>query len=217
MSSESGRQQHLFDLRTLLGNVTAMLELSLSGVAPTEQRDALRSALEEAYRAGEILQKLVDDIKAAEGKSNSVESAEEKAPPKFERAKLKVLVVDDNPINQKLVNHVLSKRNYDVSAAKNGKEALEAVAAKEFDVILMDNSMPVMDGMTATRILRNREQVEGKLRVPIVALTAIDMSEAHALEWAKLIDGYIAKPFQPETLHQSILDSIVRARICDKA
>lgn len=213
MSGDSTRQQHIFDIRTLLGNVTAMLELSLSSGSSGEQREAQQVALDAAYKAGDILQKLINSIDSGSNASADKHLGAKSEGPSFAQAKLKVLVVDDNPINQKLVKQVLSKRNYEVSVALNGKEAVDAAAAKEFDVILMDNSMPVMDGMTATRILRNREQNEGKVRVPIVALTAIDMNEPHALEWAKLIDGYISKPFQPDVLHQNIVDSIVRARI----
>src|SRR5262249_21135596 len=84
---------------------------------------------------------------------------------------LRVLLVEDNAVNQRLGMRLLEKRGHSVVVASNGQEALDAVAREAFDVVLMDVQMPVMDGLEATAILRQREQGTGR-RLPIIAMTA---------------------------------------------
>src|SRR5262249_11300875 len=84
---------------------------------------------------------------------------------------LRVLLAEDNPVNQKLAQRLLQKMGHTVVVANNGLEAVEAAGCEEFDVVLMDVQMPVMGGFEATAALREREKPAGP-RLPIIALTA---------------------------------------------
>lgn len=109
---------------------------------------------------------------------------------------LKVLVVEDNPVNQRLIVALLKKRGCDVTTVVNGKEAVDLVQGQhDFDLILMDIRMPVMDGREATRTIREWENAGQHRKVPIVAVTAEGfLHDAVACQDAGM-DGYLAKPF----------------------
>src|SRR5262245_59813568 len=83
----------------------------------------------------------------------------------------KVLLVEDNPVNQQVMLMLLSRAGFAVELAANGREALEAFEKRPFDLVLMDVQMPEMDGIRATRLIRAREKVTGG-HVPIIAVTA---------------------------------------------
>ncbi|MCU0595309.1 MAG: response regulator, partial [Desulfobacterota bacterium] len=117
------------------------------------------------------------------------------------RIKLKVLLAEDNPINQTLAVRMLEKRGYRVQVAPNGKEALEIFDREEIDLILMDIQMPEMDGFEATRLIRERER--GK-EVPIVAMTAHALTGDRERCLAAGMDDYVAKPIKAETLFGAI-------------
>jgi CheY-like chemotaxis protein/signal transduction histidine kinase len=126
--------------------------------------------------------------------------------PSFARP-LSVLVVEDNAINQRLTSHVLRSMGHETTLAANGKEAITAVGARRFDVILMDCQMPVMDGYQTTAALR----AEGRGRnVPIIALTAQTMPGDRERCLAAGMDGYVAKPFDRDALSAEI-DRVMRA------
>ena len=110
-------------------------------------------------------------------------------------APCRVLVVEDNPINQKLVVRILQNAGHSVATANNGEEALAAVAREDFDLVLMDVQMPVMDGFEATAEIRRREQGAGR-RLPIVALTAHAMPGDREKCLEAGMDAYVAKPIQ---------------------
>lgn len=103
----------------------------------------------------------------------------------------RVLVVEDNPLNQKVAVRMLEKLGFSVDVAVNGHEAVEAVEARSYSLILMDCQMPEMDGYTATGIIRSRLHTR---RVPIIALTANAFPEDKARCLAVGMDDYIAKP-----------------------
>ena len=121
-----------------------------------------------------------------------------------EPQELKILLVEDNPVNQLLASRILQKRGHVVVLAGDGKSAVEIVRQQSFDLVLMDVQMPEMDGLEATTAIREHERASGK-HVPIIAMTA------HALVGDKErcleagMDGYLSKPMQPEELY-AILD-----------
>ena len=117
-----------------------------------------------------------------------------------ERARIHVLVAEDNPVNQKVAVRTLEKLGYRAQIASNGREALEALERGEFDLVLMDCQMPEVDGFEATRTIRAREASSGAPRRPIVAMTANAMSGDRELCLAAGMDDYIAKPFNPQDL-----------------
>jgi len=112
---------------------------------------------------------------------------------------LRVLLAEDTPANQKLVTYVLSKRGHGVEVAHDGKQALEAVGQQDFDVVLMDVQMPVMDGFQATQAIRKLEDPK-KARLPIIAMTAhaLKGDSDRCLEAG--MDSYISKPVKGEEL-----------------
>ncbi len=109
------------------------------------------------------------------------------------QASLRVLVAEDNPMNQRVAAHMLRRLGHRAKIAANGREALEAVAGETFDAILMDCHMPEMDGYEATREIRRAEAASGR-HTPIIALTASVMQEDGAKCRAAGMDDYVAKP-----------------------
>jgi signal transduction histidine kinase/CheY-like chemotaxis protein len=112
---------------------------------------------------------------------------------------LRLLLAEDNPVNQRLAVRVLEKQGHTISVASNGKEALAAWEQETFDLVLMDIQMPEMDGFEATRILRRREQRTGTY-VPIVAMTAHAMKGDRERCLKAGMDDYVSKPLQIDKL-----------------
>jgi PAS domain S-box-containing protein len=119
-------------------------------------------------------------------------------------SKQKILIVDDNEFNRKVISMQLIKEGYDCKLANNGIEALEFYEKQIFDMILMDIIMPIMDGITATREIRKREQEKKLPRTPIIAISA------NALERDRIdilnsgIDDIISKPFKKVEILEKI-------------
>ncbi|MFO0843587.1 MAG: response regulator [Gemmataceae bacterium] len=116
---------------------------------------------------------------------------------------LRLLLAEDNAVNQKLAVRLLEKRGHTVVVAANGKEALAALEAAPFDAVLMDVMMPEMDGFEATAAIRAREKATGD-HVPIVAMTAHAMKGDRERCLEVGMDGYISKPLQPGELFEAV-------------
>src|SRR5271165_3073610 len=113
----------------------------------------------------------------------------------------RVLLVEDNPVNQRVAQRLLQKLAAEVTIANNGSEALERIAEGAFDAVLMDCQMPVMDGFTATARIREEERHSGLgKRLPIIALTANVMSEDREHCLAAGMDAHLGKPIVPSQL-----------------
>lgn len=119
--------------------------------------------------------------------------------PEIDRA-VRVLLAEDHPTNQRVVTLILEPLGVDLTIVANGKEALDAFAAGEFDVVLMDVQMPVMDGHAATREIRALEAREGRPRTPVVSLTANALPEHVQASLASGADRHLAKPIRPDGL-----------------
>ena len=123
---------------------------------------------------------------------------------------LRVLVAEDNTVNQKLAEHLLTRRGHQPVIVGNGRAAVDALERERFDLVLMDLQMPEMDGFEATAAIRAREQSTGR-RISIVALTA------HAMEGDRQrcldadMDGYVSKPIKPVELFE-VIDRVMTAR-----
>jgi signal transduction histidine kinase/DNA-binding response OmpR family regulator len=124
---------------------------------------------------------------------------------------LRILVAEDNAVNQRLIVRLLEKRGHRVVLAVDGRQAVEAFNQESFDLVLMDVQMPEMDGLEATTIIREKEKKTGQHQ-PIVALTAHAMRGDRDRCLTAGMDGYLTKPIRPQELDQ-ILDSYVNRRI----
>ncbi|MBW2175228.1 MAG: response regulator, partial [Deltaproteobacteria bacterium] len=122
-----------------------------------------------------------------------------------------VLVVEDNPVNQKVAATMLEKRGHRVVVASNGREALEALDKEHIDLILMDVQMPEMDGFEATELIRDREKGNGG-HIPIVAMTAHAMKGDRERCLAAGMDNYMSKPIRAEDLFSIIEDLAHRSQ-----
>ncbi|MDX2105251.1 MAG: response regulator [Candidatus Melainabacteria bacterium] len=123
----------------------------------------------------------------------------------------KVLVVDDIPVNQKLLLLHLRRLGYDADVASNGQEALDALANKEYELILMDCDMPVMNGFEAAARIRSNESYSHR-RIPIIALTSYDREGDRERCIAAGMDDYITKGASRKELKEAIKRSVVSAR-----
>ena len=118
------------------------------------------------------------------------------SPPDMRADSSYVLITDDNPINRRLLVAFMNKRKLRYQEAENGLEALNAYqeGRVRFDVILMDISMPVMDGMTATRLIRDHESRHKIKPTHIIALTGLVSASARLEAWSSGVDCYLTKP-----------------------
>ncbi len=115
----------------------------------------------------------------------------------------RVLLVEDNAVNRTLAQRLLEKRGFRVTLAEDGKQAVLATAAAEFDLILMDIQMPEMDGFEATAEIRKRENLAGN-HTPIIALTAHALKEDRERCLSAGMDAYVTKPIRPDELFRAI-------------
>ena len=116
--------------------------------------------------------------------------------------RLKILLVEDNLLNQRIVTFSLKKFNHEVTIANNGLEAVQIFRTNKFDVILMDIMMPVMDGLEATIQIREDEKNNNSdSRTPIIALTANTMDNDRDTCISYGMDDFMSKPFDIEKLN----------------
>ncbi len=130
-------------------------------------------------------------------------------PAPLDRHGVRVLVAEDNVVNQRVADRILTRLGYRSEVAANGREALQALARTRFDIVLMDCQMPEMDGFEATRAVRDREKSTGE-RMPIIAMTANAMSGDRELCLEAGMDDYIAKP-----VDSNALDALIEKWTCN--
>jgi CheY-like chemotaxis protein len=123
---------------------------------------------------------------------------------------LRILVAEDNRVNQRMITALLQKMGHVFVAAENGKEAVATLQKNDFDLILMDWQMPIMDGLEATSAIRAAESDTGD-HIPIIAMTAYSMPGDREMCRAAGMDGYLSKPISREALTR-VLDDILTTR-----
>lgn len=129
---------------------------------------------------------------------------------------MRILVAEDNPVNQRIAVRLVERFGFQVDVAVNGLEALAATAACQYAAVLMDGEMPAMDGLEATRQIRQRDQSLG-LRVPIIAMTASGMSGDRERFLAAGMDEYVTKPISSERLGEILTRFVRRAEAAHQA
>jgi signal transduction histidine kinase/CheY-like chemotaxis protein len=117
---------------------------------------------------------------------------------------LRLLAAEDNATNQQVLAAVMESLGIDIDIVADGKQAVEAWGAFNYDLILMDIQMPVMDGIAAARAIRAAEQERGRARIPIIALTANALTHQIEEYMAAGMDGHVAKPIEIAKLYEAI-------------
>jgi len=130
--------------------------------------------------------------------------------------RMKVLLVEDSPVNQKLAAALLQKRGFEVTPKENGKAALASLERESFDLILMDVQMPEVDGFEATRTIREREKSTGE-HIPIIAITAHALKGDQERCLAAGMDAYISKPIRSSELFETIQRTLERCASANRA
>jgi CheY-like chemotaxis protein len=118
---------------------------------------------------------------------------------------LKILFAEDDAVSRYALAKQIEKIGHEVSTVEDGKQALEALARDDFDVILMDVQMPVMDGVEATKSIRNGDVGQGKSSIPVIALTAYAMNGDKESFLQAGMDGYVSKPVELDALLEELV------------
>jgi signal transduction histidine kinase/DNA-binding response OmpR family regulator/HPt (histidine-containing phosphotransfer) domain-containing protein len=160
----------------------------------------LEAILEKPVRQQEMLDTLINiySTRAEHGPAPMQSSVANENHPEHVRRPLRILLAEDNKINQKFATLVLNKAGHSVVVAENGHEAVDAVRSSTFDVVLMDIQMPELDGVRATRQIRALPEPKGS--VPIIAMTAHAMAGAREEYLSAGMTDYISKPVQSSLL-----------------
>jgi CheY-like chemotaxis protein len=128
----------------------------------------------------------------------------------LEKQEIRILMAEDNLINQRVLKSILSKVNLEVEIVNDGQEAVEAIEKQNYDMVLMDIQMPRMDGLTATEHIRETMKLH---ELPIIALTAHAMKGDKDKCIAVGMNDYLSKPIDPDELLRTLLKWLVRETI----
>jgi CheY-like chemotaxis protein len=145
----------------------------------------------------------IEDVVYGEVKKQKTSAKENKTVKKLHK-KLKVLLAEDNVINQKVAVYNLEDWGHEVEVAENGEIAFQKYKNEAYDLILMDIQMPILDGLKATKKIREYEKERGKTAVKIVAMTANALKGDDQICYDAGMDAYISKPFKREDFENLI-------------
>jgi CheY-like chemotaxis protein/HPt (histidine-containing phosphotransfer) domain-containing protein len=184
------------------GATVLMLLSSDPSIAAAECRDlGIAGCMTKPIRQSDLLDAMLRALEPVRAPVERIPSEEPR--PALVGRRLRILLAEDNPINQKLALRLLEGQGQEVVLARNGREALAAVARETFDLALMDVQMPEVDGFEATAAIRERERGTGR-HLPIIALTAHAMKGDRERCLEAGMDGYLAKPIQVRELVQAL-------------
>ena len=155
--------------------------------------DRINYFLTKPIRSRDLNQVLQNQLTPNQGRESITTSSQE-SPDKV-RFKGKVLVAEDNLINQQVARGILTKLGCEVDLAIDGIEALKAIESKSYDLIFMDCQMPELDGYSTTEEIRRKEQISHAPHLPVIALTANALTGDREKCFASGMDGYLSKPF----------------------
>ena len=164
----------------------------------------------EIFLQSELHQGSTFSVKLPYTINHSCQPEQEKPDTDTDLSKLNILLVEDNPINQKVAAAMLKRLSCDYTLANNGQEAIDIICRHDshYDLILMDCEMPIMDGYEATQKIRQWEKQQQRLAIKIIALTAHALQE-HIQRCHQVgMDNHLAKPLQLKALKDSLSSSI---------
>lgn len=201
---------HFLDQKEALsyGDKTPVIILSSTDLLQNSKKQkwpSLSGWLTKPVRRADLLKAILLSRSHSDQKQKDQPERPTIAPTSSNIKPLKILLVEDNAINQNLATRLLKNSGHEVVLASNGQEALEKYGQSEFDVILMDIQMPKMNGFEATTAIRAIENDRGT-HTPIIAMTAHALKGDKEKCLAQGMDGYIAKPIQAKSLNQIIHD-----------
>jgi CheY-like chemotaxis protein len=168
-----------------------------AGAARREEL-GIAAYLTKPIKQSELLNAILNIMDRAAGASRAPAAPTHLDLPECRRP-LRILLAEDNAVNQRLAIRILEKRGHAVTVAGNGREALAALGREPFDVVLMDVQMPELDGFEATAVLREQEKSVGG-HLPVVAMTAHAMKGDRERCLAAGMDDYVSKPLQAKEL-----------------
>jgi CheY-like chemotaxis protein len=196
-------RKHLPSADLSLVMLTAM---TLSGEMLKSAQSSCQAVLSKPIKQsklGEVLARLLITPKGREGSSTIVQADAMRLDPRMaERLPLRILVAEDNAVNQKLAVRILQKLGYRADVAGNGLEAVAALRTQPYDAVLMDVQMPEMDGLEATRQICQEWPAKQRPRIIAMTASAIEGDREKCLEAG--MDDYISKPVQFEELIQAL-------------
>lgn len=175
-----------------------------TGDASRRKKLMIAASLMKPVKQSELFDVIVTIAEGSQPRAD-IESAAASEQPKSSRS-LRILLAEDNLMNQKLATGILSRLGHKVRITNNGREAVDAFAEEQFDVVLMDVQMPIMDGFAATAAIREFERKTGA-STPIVAMTAHALKGDRERCLAAGMDAYLSKPIRSKQL-AAVLDSI---------
>jgi signal transduction histidine kinase/CheY-like chemotaxis protein len=171
-----------------------------TGIVPSELSQAVVAQLNKPVRASDLYDCLVTTFS---GRTRRMRRRSGNPAARAVRKGARVLIVEDNAVNQFVAIEQLKQLGYDVDLAKNGREAVEAVQRNNYGAVLMDCQMPVMDGYDATRAIRRTEPA-GQ-RIPIIALTAHALMGEREKVLEAGMDDYLTKPLRADALRKLLV------------
>ena len=188
------------EIRTADSELPLVLTTSLGSVREARSATDFAAQLTKPVRASALYEALLEILGARAAEQAAVADGE-----RAEGPPLRILLAEDNAVNQKLALLLLEKLGYRADVATNGLEALEALKRQPYDVVLMDVQMPELDGLEATRLIVERWPAGRRPR--IIAMTANAMAEDREACFEAGMEDYVAKPIQPEELAAALARS----------
>jgi PAS domain S-box-containing protein len=182
----------------LVGSTLLMLSSGNRPEAEVCEELGLAGYLTKPVKQSDLLEAIVASLR----REAAAPAPAEPAGPDLNRRKLRILLAEDNNVNQRLACHLLGTQGHEIVVVSDGEQAVARSGQEAFDLVLMDVQMPVMDGLEATMRIRQREK-DGQ-RLPIVAMTAFAMKGDRERCLEAGMDAYIAKPIQSRELYQAI-------------
>jgi CheY-like chemotaxis protein len=200
-------------LRNSLSNKTVIMLTSAEHLTDCERRRqiGLAACLTKPVKQSELLSTILKTIKRP-ALAQTATGASLEAQPRsgIMNSGLRILLVEDDLVNQRLAMRLLEKQGYTVSIAGDGQAALAMLEQESFDLTLMDIQMPKMNGFEVTATIRQREHLTGA-HMPIVAMTAYAMKGDREQCLAAGMDGYVSKPIRPKELFEAIVEFTQRS------